>query len=436
MKDSFARLWESIDVEHHVIATYYLETPLNLFQAAEAFAAEQSTGTWKRVGKETSDLRERHGAKILSVLTLPYSPENPRLPSATAMQEFSGEGPINAGIIRLAFPWKNFGHNIAMLLSTVAGNLYEMGAFYAVKLLDLDFPASFVKGFQGPKFGITGTRKILNVEGRPLVGAIVKPNVGLSVDELAELAYEGFRGGLDFLKDDELIADAPYSTVEERVKKLVAVMKKAEDETGEKKMYAFNITDKPDRVLKLHDIVVKNGGNCVMLNAATAGIPVLQLLAEHTEVPIHCHRDFAPMWARSPYIGLSFPVITKLFRIAGADQCHVGAIQGKLYESDDEVLANALACTGTFHGLEKTLPVSSGGQWAGKVPVNYRMFGHVDFLHLAGGGVFGHPDGPAIGARSMRIAWQAVLEGVPLHQAAREHPELKKAIECFGEIIE
>ncbi|MEW6068301.1 MAG: RuBisCO large subunit C-terminal-like domain-containing protein [Nitrospirota bacterium] len=425
------RFPEAIDNESYVIATYYLETPMDMYEAANAFAAEQSSGTWKRVGDETDELRERHGIKVIGVYPTPGDFKQ-NLPTGVPISEFGR--PIKAAVLRLAFPHINFGPKMPNLLTAVAGNLYEMGAFTAIRLMDLEFPKSFLKDFTGPKFGIKGCRDILNIYNRPIVGAIIKPCVGLSADRLAELAYRGAKGGLDFIKDDELLADTAYNSIKERVKKVVAALKRAEKETGERKMYAFNITDRMDRIKELHDIVVEEGGNCVMINVATAGLEAMRELAEYTKVPIHCHRDFAPMWSRSPYIGISFPALTKLFRLCGADQIHCGAIQGKLYEPDEEVLWNMRSCTLELGNIKDALPVSSGGQWAGKSPVNARKIGHYDFIHLSGAGTYAHPDGPEAGARSIRQAWDAVLKNIPLEEYAKDHKELSRAIEYFGKI--
>jgi ribulose-bisphosphate carboxylase large chain len=424
------RFPEAINNEDYVIATYYLETSMDIHEAANAFAAEQSTGTWKRVGDETDDLRERHGIKVIGIYPLPGEFRQ-NLPTRISIPE-SG---IKATVLRLAFPHINFGPKIPNLLTAVAGNLYEIGAFTAIRLMDLEFPRSFLKDFTGPRFGIKGCRDILKVYDRPIIGAIIKPCVGLPADRLAELAYEGAKGGLDFIKDDELLGDTSYNSMKERVKNVTVLLKRAEEETGEKKMYAFNITDRLDRIKELHDIVVEGGGNCVMINVATAGLEAMRELAEYTQVPIHCHRDFAPMWSRSPFLGISFPALTKLFRLCGADQIHCGAIQGKLYEPDDEVLWNMRACTLDFGNIKDALPVSSGGQWAGKAPVNARKIGHYDFIHLSGAGTYAHPDGPEAGAKSIRQAWDAVMKNIPLEEYANENKELARAIHFFGKVI-
>jgi ribulose-bisphosphate carboxylase large chain len=179
--------------------------------------------------------------------------------------------------------------------------------------------------------------------------------------EIAELTYQGAKGGLDFIKDDELIADTSYNSIKDRVKTIGEALRKAEEETGHKTMYAFNITDRPSRIKELHDTVVDGGGICVMVNVATLGIEVLRELAEYTEVPIHVHRDFAPAYIRSPFLGMTAQVFTKICRLAGGDQIHIGAIKGKLFERDEEVVASARYCWEEFHHLAPSLPVSSGG---------------------------------------------------------------------------
>ena len=413
--------------ERYLTVTYHIETPLKLPDAAQTIAAVQSIGVGTLREHDSERIAEVHSARIIEVKPI-RGTHVQKLPA----RNLSRLQRIRAAKITIAFPHINFGPKIPNMLSAIAGELFEMNAFTAVKILDITFPDSFVKQFTGPKFGIEGCRDILKIYHRPIIGAIIKPCVGLSAGRLAELSEEGFRGGLDFIKDDELLADTSYNSVRERVQKVTLAMKRAEAQTGEKKMYAFNITDRLDRIRELHDIVVEGGGRCVMINVAATGMEAMRELAEYTKVPVHCHRTFAAVWARSPFIGISFPALTKLFRLCGGDQIHCGAIQGKLYESDDEVLSNIDACTTADMRTNRALPVSSGGQWAGKAPINARMIGHYDFIHLSGAGTYGHPDGPSAGARSIRQAWDAVLQGIPLNEYAEEHKELCRALEYFG----
>ncbi len=389
----------------NVIATYYLEAD-DIKAAADALAGEQSTGTWVRVGFETDTLMERHRAKVLDV---------------------------TGNIVRVAFPFENFGPVIPMLLTTTAGNLFEMGDFKNVKLMDLEFPKEFVKEFKGPKFGIDGTKRMLGVKGRPLIGCIVKPCVGLPPEEFAEACYQAAVGGVDFIKDDELIANPGYSQIEERTNKTVEALDRANAEKGEKTMYAVNVTDEVDRIMENADTAIENGANCLMLNFVTAGFSALRVLCEDesVKVPVHCHRDMFAAFTRSDVHGIHTQVVSKLARLCGGDQVHVGAVIGKLYEGIDSVMQSVKVLKEDFYDISPSLPVSSGGQHPGKIPENLKLLDE-DALILAGGGIFGHTDGAMAGARAMRQALDATLSGISLEEYAKEHTELKAAIEQWG----
>lgn len=413
---SFMKLPEKIDFSEHIIGVYYLETSLSMEKAAESLAGEQSTGTWTKVYTETPEIHEEHGAKIVGYYELPSSDAN-----------------IRRGIVILAHPTINFGPQIPLMLSVVAGNLYEMKDFHSIKLLDLHFPREFVKDFQGPKFGVRGTREVLGVFDRPLVGTIIKPKAGMRPKALADLCYHIARGGLDFIKDDEVYGPVKYAPLEERVPLVMEAVDKANSEKNEKTLYAVNITDEVDKILENHDQVIKLGANCVMLNFVTAGFSALRVLAKHTKAPIHAHRDMFAAFTRVPTHGISTAVVTKLARLAGADQLHIGAIQGKLYEPDEIVIASARTCLKEFHNITPCLPVSSGGQHAGKIAINCKLLGK-DALILAGGGVLGHPKSIEAGALSMRQALEAYMKKIPAREYAEDKPELKIALQTWGEV--
>lgn len=400
------RFAKGIDEEKYVIASYYLDTPLDLMKAAEALAAEQSTGTWIRVGFETDELISKYSAKVLEV------------------QE---------KMVKIAFPFRNFGPVIPMLLTTTAGNLFEMGDFKNIKLLDLEFPESFVKDFKGPKFGIEGTKKAAKVKGRPLIGCIVKPCVGLEPSQFAEACYQAALGGVDFIKDDELIANPGYSPLEERVTKTMEALDKADEEKGETTLYAVNVTDEVGKIMDNADLALENGANCLMLNFITAGFSALRMLCEDPSVriPVHCHRDMFAAFTRSEFHGIHTVVVSKLARLCGGDQIHAGAVYGKLYEDLDTVLQSVEVMKEGFYHIAPSLPVSSGGQHPGKVPENVKYLGE-DALILAGGGIFGHKDGATAGAKAMRQALDATLKDVQLEEYAEGHRELKRAIEQWG----
>jgi ribulose-bisphosphate carboxylase large chain len=413
-------------MEKYLRAVYYIETPDDFYRTAELIARMQSTGTWKELDSETKRMTDRFGAKVVSA-EITGEKSVYELPT-----KFTPGMKVKCGVVEIDYPVENFGPKISMLLTTVAGEIYDMSELTAVKVLDIKFNDDYLAGFHGPKFGLDGCREIAGAYGRPLFGAITKPCVGLSPEEIAKLACEVSKAGADFIKDDELLADAPYNRVIDRVKAVSTGLKKAYEETGKVTMYAFNVTDDPDEVIKLHDTVKKYGGRALMFNVMTGGFGVLNKLSKHTELPIHCHRDFAVTTFRPREMGITSGLFTKLTRLCGGDQIQCGGIGGYLYETDEEVAGNIKACTEKLGSIKKSLPVSSGGQWAGKIPINMRVIGNADFMLLAGGGVFSHPDGGFAGMRSIIEGYEAFTKGIKLEESGNK--ELKKAVEYFGNV--
>jgi ribulose-bisphosphate carboxylase large chain len=407
-------------------AVYYIETPDDFNKTAELIARMQSTGTWKELNAETNRMTARFGAKVVKA-EITGEKQGFALPTkhAPAIK-------VSCGIVEIDYPVENFGPKISMLLTTVAGEIYDMSELTAVKVLDIKFDDEYLSGFHGPKFGLEGCREIAGAFERPLFGAITKPCVGLSPEEIARMAYEVSKAGADFIKDDELLADAPYNRVIDRVKAVSAGLKRSFEETGKTTMYAFNVTDDPDEVIALHDTVKKYGGRALMFNVMTGGFGVLNKLSRITELPIHCHRDFAVTTFRPKEMGITSTLFTKLTRMCGGDQIQCGGIDGYLFETDDEVAGNISACTEKLGNIKKSLPVSSGGQWAGKLPVNMRIIGNKDFMMLSGGGVFSHPDGGYAGMKSIISAYEAFTKGIKLED--HDSGELKRAIGHFGKV--
>src|SRR5262249_12559687 len=137
---------------------------------------------------------------------------------------------------------ENIGWNLPTLVSTLQGNLYELSQFSGLKLLDFDVPASFAAHFRGPKFGIAGTRKLTGVMDRPLIGTIIKPSIGLTPEQTAQFVANVALADIDFIKDDELMANPPHSPFGERVDAVMHVLNRHADRTGKRVMYAFNVS--------------------------------------------------------------------------------------------------------------------------------------------------------------------------------------------------
>ncbi|HEV2441767.1 MAG TPA: ribulose-bisphosphate carboxylase large subunit family protein [Steroidobacteraceae bacterium] len=421
------------DSPPRVCARYWIETARPLDEAAAVMAGEQSTGTFVRVAGETDELRERFGARIESLVELGEAAA-PSLPGAWMPK--SGSDRRRTAEVTLSWPLHNFGPSLPNLLAAVAGNLWELKPFSGMRLLDLSLPPEFLQRYRGPQFGVAGTRRLTGVHGRPLIGTIIKPSVGLSPEATAERVAALAAAGIDFVKDDELQADGPHCPFEERLRAVMRVLNTRADHTGKRVMYAVNITGEIDEMLRRHERVVGEQNTCVMVSLNSIGLPALAALRAQCQVAIHGHRNGWGLLGRSPAIGMSFIAWQKLWRLAGIDHVHVNGLGNKFCESDESVIASAREClTPMFsppHRGCEVMPVFSSGQSALQAPETYHALGSVDLIHASGGGIMGHPGGIAAGVRSLHQGWEAAVSGVPLAEYARGHRELAEALTAFG----
>jgi ribulose-bisphosphate carboxylase large chain len=355
-------------------------------------------------------------------------------PSLPGSKPPRGSGPTirsRRAEVVLSFPLENMGPSLPNLLATVAGNLFELREFSGLKLVDLELPPAFAQANPGPQFGVEGTRRLAGVQGRPIIGTIIKPSVGLAPEETAALVQALIEAGLDFIKDDELMANPPHSPLERRVGAVMRVVRSYADRTGTKPMVAFNITDEIDAMLRHHDAVLAAGGTCVMVSLNSVGLPAVAHLRRHSRLPIHGHRNGWGIYSRHPYLGLEFAAYSKLWRLAGVDHLHTNGLRNKFCEADDSVVASARQCLTPLFG-RRIMPVLASGQWAGQAPETYRRLGSADLMYVCGGGIMAHPGGVAAGVASIRQAWEAALAGIALEEYARDHSELRQALERFG----
>ncbi len=414
-----------------IIAAYLIETRHPLEQAAAIMAGEQSAGTFVKVPGETLELLNRHGAKVERITPL-ETVDQPSLPGSKTPHGMEN-APFQRAEVVLSFPFENVGASLSTLITTISGNLYELSPFSGLRLLDVTIPDAFADVYPCPAFGVAGTRRLAGVQGRPLLGTIIKPSVGLSPEDTAGLVKTLCAAGLDFIKDDELQTNSPHSPFAERVAAVMRVINDHAQATGKKVMYAFNLTADLDDMLRHHDVVVKHGGTCVMVNMLSVGVAALVHLRKHAELPIHGHRAGWGALTRHPLLGMDYTAYQKLMRLAGIDHLHVNGLRNKFCETDESVIASAQAClTPLFRPNDTALPVFSSGQSAKQVPDTYRALGGVDLLYLAGGGIMAHPSGAAAGVAALQQAWDAAMRGIDLQTHARTHPELKQALEMFG----
>ena len=411
-------------------ATYLIETPFPLAQAADVLAGEQSSGTFVRVAGETDDLRQRTRAEVVKIEELP-SVDTPSLPNAF-LDRRQKSGPYKRAHITVRFPEENIGNNLPTLAATVTGNIYDLGEMTGVKLLSLTLPPSYVKQFDAPRQGVAGTRRLVGRDSGPILGTIIKPNVGLSPADTARTVAQLCEAGVDFIKDDECMANPPHSPIAERVRAVMRVINDHAQRTGRKVMYAFNISDELDAMRRHAALIEAEGGTCVMASVNWCGYSAMQSLRRSTSLAIHAHRNGLAMMTRHPALGIAFQPYQVMWRLAGVDQLHVNGLAGKFYEHDDSVAASARDCLTPLGGDDAVMPVFSSGQWAGTVPPTFAAVGSDDLIFLSGGGILGHPDGPAAGVQSIRDAWDAARSGIALPTYAENRPALASALSFFG----
>ncbi|MHA1793726.1 MAG: RuBisCO large subunit C-terminal-like domain-containing protein [Promethearchaeota archaeon] len=415
---------DGIDLESYMIATYYIQ--LGAREDGEKmgmFAAiEQSTGTWIRVPAETEEVRKHHVAKVVGVYEVPqyesYLPDKK-------------EKPFRDYLIRVAFPVINMNieRDIPMLFSTIVGNISMAGK---LKLVDVQFPKDYLKDFKGPKFGIEGLRKYLGVYDRPLLNNMIKPCTGHTAKVGAELAYKAAVGGVDCVKDDELISNPSFNTIEDRVTAYMDALDRADEEKGEKTMYACNVTAKVDKIFELADRVIGAGGNGLMVNFLTVGLSVMQKLAEDPsiKVPIMGHMDFAGVWYCDPYSGISsYLTLGKFPRICGADIIVTPAPYGKAPYLPSQFQLTLKNQTYPLQHILPTMPMVSGGISPHMVEQAVRDCGK-DIMIGSGGGIHAHPAGPIAGGKAFRQAIDAVMAGTDPKKFAKDNNlvELQQAL--------
>lgn len=384
-----------------LIAKYHVETDLSIKKAAEAIAAEQSTGTWTEVRGSDNPL---------------------------AARVISAEGTE----VEIGFPEELFEPgNIPQYLSVVAGNLFGLEALKKVRLQDVIFPESLMHAHKGPRFGIEDARRILGVHNRPLVGTIVKPKVGLDPKGTAAIASAAVRGGLDLVKDDETLTDQSFCRLVPRLEAVMDSLDKVEKETGKKAFYAVNVTTGADQILERAEEAVDHGANMVMVDVLTAGYSALEVLSRNVNVPVHVHRTMHGAFTRDKAHGISMLVISRLVRMTGGTNLHTGSYMGKMAGETRENDLSRDALREEWHGLKRVFPVASGGIYPAKVHGNLDGYG-IDCIVQAGGGVHGHPDGTVAGARAMVQAVEAWQKKIPLQEYAKDHKELETALKYWG----
>lgn len=406
---------------------YRIETAGDPEALAVKIASDQSTGTFTALPGETEAVRARCAARVEMVQPLDPA-DTPALPDP------GGTGPYNRAEIVIAYPLEAVGTDIAALMTITVGGVFAVRGLTGLRVLDFNLPAPW-SCHPGPQFGIEGSRRLMGVPDGPMIASIIKPSLGLLPDETASVVRILCEAGVDFIKDDEKLMSPGYSPLAARISAIMPVIRDHEQRTGRKVMYAFGISAAdPDTMMRNHDLVADAGGNAAVVNINAIGHGGMTFLRKRSRLCLHAHRNGWDLLTRHPGFGIDFRAYQKIWRLLGVDQFQINGIRAKYWEPDDSFVQSFHDCmTPIFSPADRPLPVVCSGQWGGQAPETYNRVGRtVDLMYLGGGGIHGHPQGPAAGVRAIRQAWTAAETGVPLTEYARDHPELAASLARFA----
>src|SRR3954453_2945616 len=413
-------------------------------EAGAAVAGESSTATWTVVWTDRLTAYENYQAKCFKVDPVPGTEDQYIAYIAHDIDLFE-EG------------------SIANLTSSIIGNVFGFKALKALRLEDMRIPPHYLKTFHGPPHGVVMEREYLNKYGRPLLGATVKPKLGLSARNYGRVVYEALKGGLDFTKDDENINSQPFGRWRDRYVHCIEAVKRAEERTGEIKGHYMNVTAATMEDMYERAAFAKELGSIIIMIDLTIGYTAIQSMAKWARANgmiLHLHRAGHWTYTRQKTHGVSFRVIAKWCRLIGVDHIHAGTVVGKLEGDPNMIRGYYDVCRERFNkvnpetgiyfdqdwaSLAPVMPVASGGIHAGQMHQLLHYLGEGAGLQF-GGGTIRHPMGIAAGATANRVAVEAMIKArnegkdyyaeVPdiLRDAAMGCPELDAALEVWKDI--
>ena len=413
-------------------------------EAAAAVAGESSTATWTVVWTDRLTAAEKYRAKAYRVDPTPNNP--------------------NEYFAYIAYELDLFEPgSIANLTASIIGNVFGFKPLKALRLEDMRLPVAYVKTFQGPATGIVVERERLNCYGRPLLGATVKPKLGLSGRNYGRVVYEALKGGLDFTKDDENINSQPFMHWRDRFLYCMEAVNRASAATGEIKGTYLNVTAGTMEEMYKRAEFAKELGSVIVMIDLVIGYTAIQSMAKwarDNDMILHLHRAGHSTYTRQKTHGVSFRVIAKWMRLAGVDHIHAGTVVGKLEgdpattkgyydicreEHNPVSLETGLFFDQDWASLNKMMPVASGGIHAGQMHQLIHYLGE-DVVLQFGGGTIGHPQGIAAGATANRVALEAMVyarnagkdylaEGPTiLAEAAKTCTPLREALDIWKDV--
>jgi ribulose-bisphosphate carboxylase large chain len=383
-------------------------------EAAAAVAGESSTATWTVVWTDLLTACDSYRAKAYRVDVVPGTGP--------------GTGRETQYFAYVAYDLALFEEgSIANMTASLIGNVFGFKPLKALRLEDMRLPVAYVKTFQGPATGIVVERERLDKFGRPLLGATMKPKLGLSGKNYGRVVYEALTGGLDFTKDDENINSQPFMHWRDRFLNCMEAVQRAQANTGEVKGHYLNVTAATMEGMYERAEFAKALGSCIVMIDLVIGWTAIQSMSEWArrhDMVLHLHRAGHSTYTRQRNHGISFRVIAKWLRLAGVDHMHTGTAVGKLEgdpmtvqgyynvcreSSNRRDLGRGLFFDQDWADLKKVMPVASGGIHAGQMHQLLHLFGD-DVVLQFGGGTIGHPAGIQAGAIANRVALEAMVK--------------------------
>jgi ribulose 1,5-bisphosphate carboxylase large subunit-like protein len=398
----------------------------------ELIAKEQSSGDWPNGGvAQAAALRERALGHVVGIIVQDGVADNLNLP--LSLPEGTDDSHVYHGMLNIEFPNYDPSCGLNNLLNVIAGEPHHLGMLTAIKLLDFSLTdAELHELFKGPRFGVRILRQLLNIPKRPLLCAPVKPATGLLPDEFALLTYQAAVGGADIVKDDELYFSLPYSPLMERAPKAVAAIRRAEDETGDKKLYIANICSDLQDFDRNLDLVSKIGVDGVLVCPTIMGLSTISYIRERSDLIVLSHNAMITNMTRVPNFGMTLGLWSRISKLSGADIIVMptpygtfGISETEFFDAnknavDDEIGPGALPA---FAGGKTIL---SAAQFADKLK-------STDFAVVVGAALFEHPRGARAGAAAIRWSCEevanptaqpddAILEAIKIAESrAREY---------------
>lgn len=409
-------LSESIVSKDFCIASYYVSLPpgSDPYEKAKNIAVGQTIGTWIPVPGITDDMRRNYMGRIINIYDLEPDDLNRSISDQSEFQHY---------IFQIAYPTANFEDSIPLLLTTLLGN--DASTSIQAKLIDLYLPPQMLSRFPGPAYGVDGIRALCKVEKRPILLNMIKPCTGFTPDVGARIFYDTALGGIDLIKDDELLGNPSYCPLAERIRAYNQASRAAFEKTGKETIYIPNITDHVSRLLDHAKTAQEAGARIVMVNFAAVGFSALQMLREQTELPIMGHYAGAGPYYEGPLSGVASNLILgKLPRLLGTDIVMINTPYGGYPIKRSRYLRTVQELTLSLSDIRPALPSCGGGVNPGMVETLIDDLGH-DIILAPGGAIQGHPLGSRAGVRAMFAAIEAALNKVSLEEATRTCPELK-----------